>query len=280
MGSKRWSIVAASSLALVASQGPINVFATGTFIKPISQELGFGRGDIATAIGISSVMTAVASPFFGRMIDRFGVRTPLAISIVLFALATAALSLLPGSVLGLYLIFAATGLFAIGQTPGSYSKVIAAWFDRQRGFALGIVLAGVGVGTAIIPIVSNFLIGAFGWRSGYVGLAVLVIIVALLPVAIFVREPTEAPAAGDAATNEPEGASMAEAARDWRFWFMLIGFFFAVIAINGTLVHVVPMLTDRGIALPEAVGIISSSGIALIVGRLLAGWIIDRVFAP
>ena len=74
MGSKRWSIVAASSLALVASQGPINVFATGTFIKPISQELGFGRGDIATAIGISSVMTAVASPFFGRMIDRFGVR--------------------------------------------------------------------------------------------------------------------------------------------------------------------------------------------------------------
>ena len=50
MGSKRWSIVAASSLALVASQGPINVFATGTFIKPISQELGFGRGDIALRV--------------------------------------------------------------------------------------------------------------------------------------------------------------------------------------------------------------------------------------
>jgi MFS family permease len=99
MDSKRWSIVAASSLALGASQGPINVFAAGIFLKPISQELGFGRGDIAAAIGISSLMTAVASPFFGRLIDRFGVRAPLAVSIVLFALATAALSLLPGSLL-------------------------------------------------------------------------------------------------------------------------------------------------------------------------------------
>src|ERR1700678_3673017 len=158
MDSKRWSIVAASSLALVASQGPINVFATGTFIKPISQELGFGRGDIATAIGISSVMTAVASPFFGRMIDRFGVRAPLAVSISLFALATGAFSLMPGSVFGLYAIFALTGFVAIGQTPGSYSKVIAAWFDRQRGFALGIVLAGVGMGTVLIPRISNTLV--------------------------------------------------------------------------------------------------------------------------
>ena len=57
---------------------------------------------------------------------------------------------------------------------------------------------------------------------------------------------------------------------------MLISFFFAVVAINGSLVHVVPMLTDRGLSLSDAVTIISSSGLALVVGRLLAGWIIDR----
>ncbi len=284
MDSKRWSIVAASSLALVASQGPINVFATGIFIKPISQELGFGRGDIATAIGISSVMTAIASPFFGRMIDRFGVRRPLAISIVLFALTTAALSLLPGSLFGLYAMFALTGLVAIGQTPGSYSKVIAAWFDRQRGFALGIVLAGVGMGTIVIPLISNALVGKLGWREAYVGLAGVIILLALLPVLAFVREPTSANA-GTPVGDLPAGAvlpgvSMKEAARDRRFWYMLTSFFFAVVAINGSLVHVVPMLTDRGMPLSDAVTIISSSGIALIVGRLLAGWIIDRIFAP
>jgi MFS family permease len=280
MDSKRWSIVAASSLALVASQGPINVFATGIFIKPISQELGFGRGDIATAIGISSVMTAVASPFFGRLIDRYGVRTPLAVSIILFALATAAMSLLPGSVFGLYAMFALTGLFAIGQTPGSYSKVVSAWFDRQRGFALGIVLAGVGMGTIVLPMICKTLIGTFGWREAYLGLAGLIILLALLPVLIFIREPTRAPAGGLSPGVTLPGVSMTEAARDRRFWYMIVSFFLAVVAINGSLVHVVPMLTDRGMSLSDAVAIISSSGFALIVGRLLAGWIIDRVFAP
>jgi MFS family permease len=280
MDSKRWSIVAASSLALVASQGPINVFATGIFIKPISQELGFGRGDIATAIGISSVMTAVASPFFGRLIDRYGVRTPLAVSIILFALATAAMSLLPASVFGLYAMFALTGLFAIGQTPGSYSKVVAAWFDRQRGFALGIVLAGVGMGTIVLPMICKTLIGTFGWREAYLGLAGLIILLALLPVLAFVREPTRVLAGNLSPNVTLPGVSMTEAARDRRFWYMIVSFFLAVVAINGSLVHVVPMLTDRGMSLSDAVAIISSSGIALIVGRLLAGWIIDRVFAP
>ena len=280
MDSKRWSIVAASSLALVASQGPINVFATGIFIKPISQELGFGRGDIATAIGISSVMTAVASPFFGRLIDRYGVRTPLAVSIILFALATAAMSLLPGSVFGLYAMFALAGLFAIGQTPGSYSKVVSAWFDRQRGFALGIVLAGVGMGTIVLPMICKTLIGTFGWREAYLGLAGLIILLAFLPVLLFIREPTRALAGGLSPGVTLPGVSMREAARDRRFWYMIVSFFLAVVAINGSLVHVVPMLTDRGMSLADAVAIISSSGIALIVGRLLAGWIIDRVFAP
>src|ERR1700735_679952 len=284
MNSKRGSSVAASSLALLASQGPINVFATGTFIKPISQELGFGRGDIATAIGISSIMTAVASPVFGRMIDRYGVRIPLAVSILLFALATAALSLLPRSLFGLYAMFALTGLVAIGQTPGSYSKVVAAWFDRQRGFALGIVLAGVGMGTIVIPLICNTLIGKLGWREAYLGGGGVIRLLGLLPGVPFVREPTSANA-GTPVGDLPPGAvlpgvSMKEAARDRRFWYLLISFFLAVVAINGSLVHIVPMLTDRGMPLSDAVTIISSSGFALIVGRLLAGWIIDRIFAP
>jgi len=177
-----------------------------------------------------------------------------------------------------------TGLVAIGQTPGSYSKVIAAWFDRQRGFALGIVLAGVGMGTIVIPLICNTLIGKLGWREAYLGLAGVIMLSAFLPVLAFVREPTRADA-GTLLGDLPPGAvlpgvSMQDAARDRRFWYMLISFFLAVVAINGSLVHVVPMLTDRGMSLSDAVKIISSSGIALIVGRLLAGWIIDRIFAP
>jgi MFS family permease len=132
--------------------------------------------------------------------------------------------------------------------------------------------------------ICNYLIGTFGWRGAYLGLAGVIIALALVPVLAFVREPTRANAGhlpGDLSLGSVlPGVSMKEAAGDRRFWYMLVSFFLAVVAINGSLVHVVPMLTDRGLPLSEAVKIISSSGIALIVGRLLAGWIIDRIFAP
>src|SRR5208282_5981679 len=90
----RWWIVFAAILGLIVGQGSINVFAAGVFLKPVAQELGFGRGEISTAIGLSSVVTAVMIPFFGWLVDRFGVRPTLLGSIALFACATAALSLL------------------------------------------------------------------------------------------------------------------------------------------------------------------------------------------
>jgi MFS family permease len=273
----------ASALALIVGQGSINVFAAGVFLKPMSQALGFGRGEISTAIGISNLMVAFSTPFFGAAIDRYGVRRPLAIAIVLFALTTAALGLAPRSILGVYALFALTGIMSAGQSPNAYSKVVSAWFDRRRGFALGIALAGVGVGTAIIPQISQYLIRTFGWRVGFVGLGGRILLLAWIPVVLVVREPAEPRAAAPGASAPPDllqGLTLPQARGDLRFWAILSAFFFATLSINGTLVHVVPMLTDRGIPVATAVAAISSSGVALIVGRLIAGWIIDRAFAP
>ena len=109
----RWWAVLASALALIAGQGAINVFAAGVFLKPVSQELGFGRGEISTAIAISNIMIAVAAPFFGRFLDGYGVRRPLLISIALFALATAAMGLLQPSFTILLALFGIAGLVGV-----------------------------------------------------------------------------------------------------------------------------------------------------------------------
>src|SRR3974377_2528645 len=69
----RWWIVVAAMLGLIVGQCSINVFAAGVFLKPVGQDLGFGRGEISTAIGLSSVVTAVTTPFFGRLVDLLGV---------------------------------------------------------------------------------------------------------------------------------------------------------------------------------------------------------------
>ncbi|APT59775.1 MFS transporter [Roseomonas gilardii] len=280
-GSNRrgWSIALASALALIVGQGSINVFAAGVFLKPVSQELGFGRGTMAAAIGVSNLMAALATPFFGRLLDLHGVRRPLLVSIVLFAAATTAMCLLNASPAMVFFLYALAGLCSVGQNPTSYSKVVTRWFDRQRGLALGVTLAGVGMGTALVPMASEFMIRSLGWRLGYVGLGVGIMVLAFLPALLVVREPTaaEAPHMHGAGSS---GTSFAEAARMWRYWAMVAAFCIAAFVINGTLVHVVPMLTDRGIPPAIAVTAMTGAGLALIVGRLFAGWLMDRIFAP
>jgi MFS family permease len=277
----RWWMVVAAVSGLIVGQGSINVFGAGVFLKPVAEELGFGRGEISTAIGLSSVVTAVATPFFGRLMDRKGVRPMLLSSIALFAVATAAMSLLAASTAVLFLMFAISGLTAVGQHPTAYSKVITAWFDRRRGLALGLALAGAGLGTALIPQLSHALIGNFGWRMGYVGLGIAIFVLAFLPVALFVREPPElggAEAARGAAA--PPGVALSEAAGTWRYWAMTVAFFFAAATINGSIVHIVPLLTDRGFPAGMATAALSAAGIALIGGRIAAGYCVDRIFAP
>jgi len=275
----RWWIVVAAILSLIVGQGSINVFAAGVFLKPVAQELGFGRGAISTAIGLSSLVTALALPFFGRLVDRYGVRPMLLSSITLFALATAALALLTPSTTALFLLFTISGIMGVGLTPTPFSKVITAWFDRQRGLALGLALAGVGLGTIIIPQLSNALVGSFGWRIGYVGLGIAIFVLAFLPVALFVREP--APRSADRhAGAAAHGISFSEAIRNRRYWATALVFFFAATTINGSIIHVVPLLTDRGIAPGVAAAALSAAGLALIGGRVIAGYCLDKIFAP
>lgn len=277
----RWWIPFAAALALVAGQGAINVFSAGVFMKPVGDELGFGRGEFSNAIFLSNIMVAVFIPFFGRWVDRKGAKGPLLISIVLFGLATAAMYFLQPLTAVLLGLYGLSGIASVGQCPTAYSKVIAAWFDRQRGLAMGIALAGVGVGTAYIPKLANFLIASFGWRIGYVGLGVTIMILAFIPVLLFIREPIVAAAKpGQAATAQLPGMEFAEAIRTWRYWALAAAFFIASVVINGSLIHIVPLLTDRGIPVGVAVGMMWWAGMALIVGRLIAGWIIDRVYAP
>jgi MFS family permease len=278
----RWWVVVASILGLIVGTGSINVFAFGVFLKPVGQELGLGRGPLAGAMFLGSVMTAVGAPVLGTLIDRRGIRAVLLPAIALFALITAAFSVLLGSPTSLFILFAISGLIGAGQTPIAYSKVVSAWFDKERGLALGIAMAGVGLGTVLIPQLAGFLIQGFGWRSAYLGLGVAVFVLGFIPVALWIREPTMADrgAAPDSGLN-PIGLSVREALKgSWRFWALTIAFLFGVVAINGTLTHVVAMLTDRGVPVQMATGALSAAGLAIIGGRILSGWCLDRFFGP
>jgi MFS family permease len=278
----RWWIVFATVCGLIVGGGAINVFAFAVFLKPITTEFGVGRGMFSSALTLHATLAALSCPVMGWLVDRWGARRVMIPGLVVYALATASYALIQASPFAVtYLLFAITGIVGGVGTPIPYAAVLTQWFDRQRGLALGIGIAGVGLGVALVPQLAAFLIAAFGWRTAYLGLAVAILVVAFVPVAIFLREPPAAARAPDGTvTAVLPGVATGEAFRSWVFWALAIAFFLDVIAINGTLTHIVALLTDRGVALQAATAALSGTGIALILGRILSGWCLDRLWGP
>ncbi|MGZ3411826.1 MAG: MFS transporter, partial [Xanthobacteraceae bacterium] len=218
--------------------------------------------------------------------DRYGTRRVMIPGLVLFAIAVALYGTMQAE--PAYLIFAIYGFagFMGGvQTPIPYAATVSQWFDRNRGLALGIATGGVGLGVIVVPKIVAALIVNFGWRVAYYDLAIFVLILAWLPVALFIREPPELAQARERrqAANLTEvlpGTEFGVALKTWRFWALTIAFFLGVMAINGTITHIVALLTDRGIPLESATNALVATGLAIILGRVFAGWCLDRFWGP
>ncbi|MBV9153343.1 MAG: MFS transporter [Alphaproteobacteria bacterium] len=277
----RWWIVFATVCGLIVGGGAVNVFAFGVFLKPITADLGIGRAMFSSALTIHATLAALACPLIGWLVDRWGARRVMIPGLLVYAGATACYALIQASPFAItYLIFALTGIVGGVGTPIPYAAVITQWFDRQRGLALGIGIAGVGLGVALIPQLAAALIAAFNWRTAYLGLAIAILVIAFVPVALFLREPPEAARANGGSAAALPGVDARAAFRSGLFWALAVAFFLDVIAINGTLTHIVALMTDRGIALQAATATLSGVGIALILGRILSGWCLDRLWGP
>jgi predicted MFS family arabinose efflux permease len=143
-------------------------------------------------------------------------------------------------------------------------------------------MAGVGLGAVIVPQIARALIEWAGWRGAYVGLGALTLAVAFPAVALTVREPDareESGGAGSPLVRRP-GVAAREAVRSRQFWLMVGVFLLAGGAINGANAHIVPLLTDRGLAPATATGIFGVMGLSTLVGRPIVGLLLDRIFAP
>jgi MFS family permease len=280
----RWWIVFACACGLLVGAGAILIFTFGVFLKPITEDLGVSRGELSGALGASTWFVALSCPVIGWLIDRFGTRRVMIPGILLFALAVASFGLMQAQpLLLIYAIFCVAGFISGVQTPIPYAAVITHWFDSHRGIALGLATAGVGLGVALIPPLAALLIGHFGWRWAYAGLGIAVVVLAWLPVLLFVRDPPWVPASGSAdaaSAAQLPGIDATEALKTRNFWLLSVAFFLGVLAINGTIVHIVALLTDRGVPLQVATGALSVAGIAIIVGRIICGWCLDRFWGP
>jgi predicted MFS family arabinose efflux permease len=273
-----WRVVLAAWIGVAMGLTALPFYTLGIFAKPLALEFGWSRSVIQSGFTFSMLGVICSAWVAGWAIDRFGVRPVALFSQAGLALGFVGLSLQTGSTIlwqANWFLFAVLG---VGTTPLTWSRGIASWFDKRRGLALGVALSGTGVTALVAPPLVNLIVAAHGWRAGYMAVALSIVLVAMPAVWLLFREKPRA--APGAVAPEGEGLSLRQALRSRHFWLLIVSFWLICAAVSGLIPNLVPMLTDSGLTMTEAAGYASLLGLNVMVGRLLAGWLLDRFWGP
>jgi MFS family permease len=289
-----WWVVAGSVVGTALCQSPVVFLTLGVFMLPLGAEFGWDRAQVSFGLSVAAFALALASPFVGRILDRVGARRVTLWSLAGYGTVTAALSGLGDQLWQFYALLVLIGILGAGSNSMSYARVLCAWFDRRRGVALGLTMAGIALGATVTPLIAQQLIDTGGWRVAYAGLGAIVLGVALPVVYGLVRESPaayglapdgDAPRAparggGDRPATAPPGLTHAQAVRTPAFWILLFVFFTLALAIHGIQIHLVPLLRDAGIAPKTAAAMAGLMAFTSMLGRVVVGYLFDRWYAP
>jgi MFS family permease len=239
-------------------------------------------------------MSGVLSPLVGVLIDRYGVRRVMALGALVMGSAFALMGLMEA----LWQLYAINMLAAVGITCVAWipnQTLVSNWFDRKRGLAMGVALAGIGFGGSAIAPLAGMLIDRVGWRLAFVGLSSLVFLI-IIPLALTVvrgrpadlgllpdgdpeggREPGAARPEPGGEGEKPAGLELTQAVRTVTFWMLLLCQFLAVFGGMSIIGHLVALLSDAGLDIQRASGALGLAILASVPGRLLFGWLADRL---
>jgi MFS family permease len=275
-----WPVLLAAASGTACGASPIPFNSIGPFTQPLAEEFGWGRGDIQLALFWFTAAVVLVVPFIGGLADRIGVRRVAIGTLALFGITFAALAFTPASLFTFYLLWVLMGALGGGSTPVSWTRAVNAWFVHNRGLALALTLMGTGITAAFLPSFATWLIETYGWRKAFIGISLLPLAVALPIVVWLFREPDARDAAPLIAAINRTGAPVGAALRDYRFWVIAGSIFCVAIGVGGSITNFQPLLMDRGFQPQEAARIAGVIGISVIAGRVLAGLLIDRFWAP
>lgn len=266
-----WATALASAVGLAFGPSVLQYMTLGVFTPYLRQDFGWSLSQISLAATLLAIMTMIASPLQGLLVDRFGARRIILICLPLFGFGYAALALMSGSLRQFYIVWALLPLLGLGLWPASWVKATSSWFDRRLGLAIGIATTGIGLGAMVFPIVIHAVAEANGWRSAFAAIGIGSVAVAWPAAFLHVR---------DNATSRTAAAPaerVQSSARGSTFWllfgaFGLLGFYSIAI-----LVHLVSILEGNGVARSTAVAAQSMLGAFMILGRLGSGYVVDKV---
>jgi MFS family permease len=286
-----WKVVAGSGIGI--GFGSAVFFAAGFALLSgaIGRQFGWTQPQLAGAATLYLLAQTVMFPICGWLLDRWGSRRIATASIALFGGSLLILSQIGNSLAQFYLAFVLIGLVSAGTNVISYARAISLWFDRKRGLALGIAASAQALGAFSIPIVMQALITQSGWPTAVLVLAAFEFLICLPLVALLVLDSPAPygllPDGGEARPERPVPQEpavqlrMAAVVRTATFWKLAIGFALMGASLYAIITNVAYVLTQLGgRSLAEVALIQATAGVAVLVGRIGFGFMLDRMHAP
>lgn len=273
IGYAGWGVLAAASTGVMVSFASIIPYTFSLFLDPLHATFGWKREAMGGAFAVAAITVALVSPGIGMLLDRFAPRRIILPAIAIFALALASLSRLTPRIGQFYFTFFVLGLVANGTAQFAYTRTVLTWFRKHRGVALALLLTGSGVGSILMPPLTEWTIQHHGWRNGYLLLGGLALL-GLPLTAMLVRN---RPAAAARAGGREEGMNVATALGTMAFWILAAITVLSAFSENGLVTNLAAMLTQHGVLAGSAALALSVRGGAGIVGRLGIGFLIDRI---
>jgi len=282
-------MVFAAFMCMLVAYGA-RFYSFGIYLKPMSQEMGWSRATTSSAFTISSLFLGFMSPFVGKLLDKYGNKV-----IMLWGGAIAglgfALCYFTSSLLHFYIFFSLImpiGIAGTGMVPSN--ALVAKWFSKKRGLALGIVSVGMGAGSFVMVNLAEFLISQYGWRTSFLVMGVIIWVV-IIPLALFLvknkpqdigllpdgDDPKAASAVSAAKAAAEDVWPMKEFLRTWAFWSVALMFFFVCFGSMINLVHLVPHATDIGHSRKFAAFVLSVMMLSSLGGRFIFGYLADKL---
>jgi len=282
-----WWVVGASFLINAVTIGAFYSF--GVFFLPVRAEFGWSR-TLLSGVALAGGLTYAATvPLAGWLADRYGFRPVTAVAAAILGLGF----FLCSQVRDVWQLFLFAGIVCGLGAPIGIAlplSLVAQWFRKRQGLALGIASTGIGVGAATVPLLATGLISAFGWRVSYAFLGLLIWITCFPVALIALRDPepdvVTAREKRQPALKDPFNSRLAEtslslsqALQTASFWTLFSIFGLSIFCLGLAMTHLVPYARDTGLSAVTAAGLLSALGIFSIAGRLLSGLISDRIGA-
>ena len=290
-----WIIVAVVGLAgFTQSAGTFPVW--GVLLKPITEDFGWSRSVFTAATSIGTVAAGLVSIGVGPLVDRFGARWTLVVSLTL--LGTSLLLMANIHALWHFYTLQILGrIMTMGIIALALSIVIPKWFVAKRGRA--VALSGIGMmgGGTLTPLYVQYLVSTWNWRIAVATSGLVIWVVSLIPSALFMRRQPEdmgllpdgtssatqtislqEKGSSDKDTNRPMEISLTvrQVIRLRSFYLLTAAFSIVFLVGPGEALHLVPYFTDRGIASKDAVVILSVWAASGAVGALIFGFLAER----